>query len=81
MAGGIGARLINHGEMYGIPAYAITAITESHYVSAESMQAYKAVFDRLGLNSGEFDSANIQKKANFRDILKEANAREHTIFS
>ena len=37
MAGGIGARLINHAEMYGIPAFAITAITESHYVSAESM--------------------------------------------
>ena len=81
MAGGLGARLLNHCEMYGISGFAITAITESHYVSAESMQAYKVVFERLGLNSGVFDCSKISEKSKFRELLKETNSRANTIFS
>lgn len=58
--------MLTHAEMYGIPGYSFTAITEEHYVSAESMQAYSSVFDSFGLNKGEYDSKNIQKKSKFR---------------
>lgn len=78
---GMGARLICHAEMHGISAYAVTAITEEHYVSAESMQAYTSVMDNLGLNSGNFELKNIKKRKDFRDLLKEANSRDHNIFS
>jgi hypothetical protein len=40
----MGARLLTHCEMYGIPAFAVTAITDSHYVSGESLQCYSDVF-------------------------------------
>jgi hypothetical protein len=40
----MGARLLTHCEMYGIPAFAVTAITDSHYVSGESLQCYRDVF-------------------------------------
>lgn len=55
MTGGISARLLTHCEMYGIAGFAVTAITDSHYVSSESMQCYSEIFSSLGLNSGHFD--------------------------
>jgi hypothetical protein len=79
--GGMGARLICHAQMHGMSAYAVTAITEEHYVSAESMQAYTSVMDNLGLNAGNFELKNIKKRKDFRELLKEANSRDHNIFS
>jgi len=50
-AGGVGAALICHAEMNGLPAYKLTAITDSHSISAEMMQgAYSNVMKAHGLN-------------------------------
>lgn len=81
VTGGIGARLLTHCEMFGIPGFAVTAITDSHYVSSESMQCYSAVFESFGLNSGDFNCKELQKRPKFKEILKEANQRSHSIFS
>jgi hypothetical protein len=80
-AGGMGAALLTHCEMFGLPAFAVTAITDSHYVSGESMQCYSDVFAQFGLDSGDFNSKQISKKPKFKEILKEANQRGHSIFS
>lgn len=59
----------------------MTAITDSHYVSSDSMQCYSPVLDAFGLNQGEFDCKQIQKRPKFKELLKEANQRSHSIFS
>jgi len=77
----MGARLLTHAEMYGLPGFAVTAITDSHYVSGESMTCYAEVFKVFGLSEGAFDCSTIQKRPKFKEILKEANQRGHSIFS
>ena len=71
--GGMSARLLTHCEMFGIPGFAVTAITDSHYVSSDSLQCYADVFGQFGLNHGDYDCKNISKRPKFKDILKEAN--------
>ncbi len=41
--GGFEAALLVHAELYGISAAAIHAIVDSHYVSAETLQAFAPV--------------------------------------
>lgn len=81
MAGGLGARLLTYCEMYGMPGVAVTAITDSHYVSSDSLKCYTEVFSHLGLNEGTWNCANIQLRTRFKEILKDANQRGHAIFS
>ena len=76
--GGFGAGCLVHCEMYGIPGFSVTVITDSHSVTVESMQAFKPVMERLGLPS---DLDNVASKPTFRPILKDANQRSNTIFS
>ena len=41
-----------HCEMYGLAGYKVIVITDSHFVSIESMQAFKPVLSRIGLPDG-----------------------------
>ena len=49
VATGFGAAFMVHCEMYGLTGYKVTVITDSHYVTTESMQAFKPVLSKLGL--------------------------------
>ena len=73
---GFGAALLVHAEMEGIAGYSATLITDSHYVSTESMSGYEPVLAQIGLNL-----ANIGQKPRFKELLKEANQRANAIFS
>ena len=48
-ATGFGAGCLTHCEMYGLPCFIVTLITDSHSVTTESMQAYKPILAHLGL--------------------------------
>ncbi len=75
---GIGAALLVHAEMNGLPGIKVTALTDSHYYSSEMMQdAYQRVFDQFSLG----DLRTVQSLKSFRSVLKEANQRGHSIFS
>ena len=67
-----------HGEMKGIPGYIATLITDSHYVSSESMAGFESVLASAGLSS---DVASINTKPKFKEILKETNQRVTPIYS
>lgn len=75
---GIGAGLLMHGEMKGIPGYIATLITDSHYVSSESMAGFEPVLASAGLSS---DVTSINTKPKFKEILKETNQRVTPIYS
>ena len=76
--GGIGAALIMHAEMSGLPAFKLTAITGEHYMSAEMIHgAFSGVMQHLGLH----DLSDLQKMKSFRTCLKEANQRSNNIYS
>jgi hypothetical protein len=45
--GGFEAALLVHAEMFGLSAAAIHAIVDSHYVSAETLQAFTPVLKEL----------------------------------
>jgi len=80
-AGGIGAASLVHAEMNGVAGYIATLITDSHYVSSESMAAYGPVIAQLGIQSTSSDLSKIASQPTFRDSLKEANQRGNAIFS
>ena len=76
--GGLAAALIVLAEMSGLSAFKLTALTNSHYLSAEMMEgAYRQAFKQLGLG----DLQGLQGYADFRECLKEANQRSNSIFS
>lgn len=77
-ATGLGAGCLVHCEMYGLPCFIVTLITDSHSVTTESMQAYKPILAKLGLPD---DVDEIFTKPTFRQTLKEANQRSNAIFS
>ena len=52
IATGFGAACLVHCEMYGLAGYKVIVITDSHFVSIESMQAFKPVLSRIGLPDG-----------------------------
>ena len=78
VSGGLGAGFLVHCEMYGLSGYQITVITDGHYVTVESMQAFKPVLAHHGLPS---DVDEIFSKPTFRETLKDANQRSNSIFS
>ena len=69
VATGIGAAFIMHAEMFGVPAWKVTAITDSHSVSTESMQSYGIIMAQLRLDALD----KISSKAQFKPLLREAN--------
>ena len=77
-AGGLGAATMIHCEENGLAGYIATLITDSHYVSSESMAAYQPIFTQAGLGA---DLSKIATQPTFREILKEANQRSNAIFS
>ena len=62
--GGLGAGCLVHCEMFGLPAYQVTLIADSHTVTVEAMQAYKPVLSKLGLPADGVDE--IFTRPNFR---------------
>ena len=50
-AGGLGAAAMVHAEMNGLAGYIATLITDSHYVSSESMAAFASVVSQLGIQT------------------------------
>ena len=74
---GVGAACLVHAEMSGLSGYQVTVITDSHYVSSESMQAFEPILARLALPS----TAEIYRMATFKDTLRESNQRGNAIFS
>ena len=72
-SGGFGAACLVECEMTGRAAYQITTITDGHYVSTESIQAYEPVMSHLGLTSAACDFNAVSSRPKFRDILREAN--------
>ena len=77
-ATGFGGACLVHCEMYGLPAYQVTVITESHYVTLESMQSFKPLLEKTGLPSAV---ETLHQRPNFRQIVQEANQRSNAIFS
>lgn len=77
-AGGFGAACLIHCEMSGLSGFQVTAITEGHSVTVESMQAFKPVLSKLGLPD---DVEDIFSKPTFRQTLKDVNQRSTAIFS
>lgn len=76
--GGFAAGCLVQSEMRGLSAYQVTVITDGHYVTVESMQAFKPILERTGLPC---DVDSISAKPTFRQVLKEANQRSTSIFS
>ena len=58
-AGGIGAAAMVHAEMNGLPGYIATLITDSHYVSSESMAAFAPVVSQIGIQAVGSDVTKI----------------------
>ena len=76
--GGLGAALIINAEMAGLAAFKLTALSDSHYLSAEMMiGAYSKIMSKHGLS----DLKDLASRSKFRELLKEANQRSNTIFS
>ena len=70
IAAGFGAGCLVHCEMYGLSGYQVSVITDGHYVTVESMQAFKPVLTRLGLPD---NVDNLLSGPTSRQIVKEAN--------
>lgn len=77
-SGGFSAGCLVHCEMYGLAGLQVTAMTDGHSLTAESMQAFKPVLTKLGLPD---DVDNISSHPEFRPVVREANQRSNTIFS
>ena len=58
-AGGFGAGCLVHAEMNGMAGYIATLITDSHYVSTESMSAFEPVLAQIGVQSEACDVKKI----------------------
>ena len=58
-AGGLGAAAMVHCETNGLAGYIATLITDSHYVSSESMAAYGSVVAQVGVQSVSSDLTKI----------------------
>ena len=72
-ATGIAGACLMHAEMNGLEAVCVTAITDSHSMSTEALQAFGPVL--------QLDLSALNKTPKFRSILAEANQRQNTIFS
>ena len=49
--GGFAAGCLVQSEMRGLSAYQVTVITDGHYVTVESMQAFKPILERTDRKS------------------------------
>lgn len=58
-AGGIGAAALVHAEMNGKAGFIATLITDSHYVSSESMAGFGPAIAQLGIQSVSADLSKI----------------------
>ena len=58
-SGGFGAGCLVHAEMNGVAGYIATLITDSHYVSTESMIAFEPILGQIGVLSEACDVKKI----------------------
>ena len=78
--GGFAAALLVHAELSGQSAVAIHAIVDSHYVTAETLQAFSTVVtDLLQISGSGVDQ--VARLPAFKKVLKEANTRSNNIFN
>jgi len=78
--GGFEAALLVHAEMFGISAAAIHAIVDSHYVSAETLQAFAPVLTEV-LQVTDSNIEQVGRLSSFKTVLKEANNRSNNIYN
>ena len=77
--GGLEGALLMEAEMKGMSAAVIVGIVDSHYVTAELLQAYGPIINELlEIN---VDLKGISKHKKFKEVLKEENSRSHNIFN
>ena len=77
---GFSAAVMIHAEFNGIPALIITAIIDSHFVTPETLKAFKVVASEL-LDMKTFKFDEIANLPGFKAALKEVNQRENSIFT
>ena len=69
-----------HAEFNGLPCLMLSVISDSHYVTDESLRGFETVAkELLGFDKVNFE--HITKMPGFKTALKEANTRENTIFT
>eukprot|EP00350_Pseudokeronopsis_sp_OXSARD2_P004327 CAMPEP_0170544138 /NCGR_PEP_ID=MMETSP0211-20121228/3014_1 /TAXON_ID=311385 /ORGANISM="Pseudokeronopsis sp., Strain OXSARD2" /LENGTH=77 /DNA_ID=CAMNT_0010847717 /DNA_START=548 /DNA_END=778 /DNA_ORIENTATION=+ len=73
--GGLEGALLMEAEMKGMSAAVIVGIEDSHYVTAEILQAYEPIIN--GLFEIPADLKGISKHKKFKEVLKEENSRSH----
>ena len=76
---GVGAGFIIRQEFAGKSAANLTAIISDHYVTGETLQGFEPVVNKL-LGLG-VDMSNMMKFKKFKEVLKEANSRDHNIYN
>ena len=77
---GYPAAVLIHAEFNGMPCLMLSAISDSHYVTDETLTSFETVAQEiLGFEKVKFDQ--ISSMPGFKTALKEANARDNTIFT
>jgi len=70
---GFAGACLMYAEMNGLEAINVTAITDSHSIVREALQAFAPVVGQ--------DLSQIHKMENYKQVLKEANQKSNSIFS
>jgi hypothetical protein len=78
--GGFAAALLVYAEMNGLSAACIHSIVDSHYISSETLQAYKTFVSDV-LQVGDVNLDNVARMPAFKTVLKDVNNRSHNIFN
>jgi hypothetical protein len=77
---GFPAAILIHAEFNGLPCLMLSAISDSHYVTDETLKSFEVVAKEiLGFEKVNFDK--ISSMPGFKTALKEANVRDNSIFT
>lgn len=77
---GFPAAVLIHAEFKGLACLMLSAISDSHYVTDDTLKSFEAVAKEiLGFEKVKFDK--ISSMPGFKTALKEANTRDNTIFT
>lgn len=80
LLGGLSAALLIHAEVNGLSAACINAIVDSHYVTAETLQAFAPVLHEvLEIRDSKIDQ--VSRLPSFKAVLKDVNNRNNNIFN
>ena len=77
---GFPASVLMHAEYNGLPCLMISVISDSHYVTEDTLKAFEAVTrELLGFDKLNFDK--LSSLPGFKTALKDVNTRDNTIFT